>query len=246
MRHLFADSARLLTLRAAIAVLTRSRTPSRRGHSPGSVLFTGVRPRKRSFAFLLARVSPNFLADSSGSRRSQSQRSDLLSRRRILTIAGIPTSTLHQAPASPAPQRRWRSFHAVETQPWVQETQGRDAQHPWCWSARVRPPLASRDPIGRFVFGDLEERSGFEFRRIDQQGQAALRRASAVRRSRARWPSILAVHHSTRDFGRQKHSQPSCPCHKQPWTKITVSYLGTTMSSLPGSCLFFGPLTVKR
>ena len=32
----------------------------------------------------------------------------------------------------------------------------------------------------------------------------------------------------------------------QPWTKTTVRYLGMTRSGLPGSDLFFGPLTVKR
>ena len=68
----------------------------------------------------------------------------------------------------------------------------------------------------------------------------------STRVSRARFPSILATHHSTFDFGILKSGQFSWPCQKQPWTKTTTPYFGSTRSGLPGSDLFFGPRTVKR
>ena len=37
------------------------------------------------------------------------------------------------------------------------------------------------------------------------------------------------------DFGITKSLQPSWPCQKQPFTKIAVLYLGSTISGLPGS-----------
>jgi hypothetical protein len=36
-------------------------------------------------------------------------------------------------------------------------------------------------------------------------------------------------------LGHTKYLQPSCACQKQPFTKITVLYLGRTMSGFPGS-----------
>jgi hypothetical protein len=76
--------------------------------------------------------------------------------------------------------------------------------------------------------------------------QPWLRSASLLRRSRARFPSILCFHHARRDFGRRKWGQCSWPCQKQPCTKMTVWCFGRTRSGLPGSDWFFGPLTVEH
>lgn len=53
-------------------------------------------------------------------------------------------------------------------------------------------------------------------------------------RSWAMLRSIFACHHSVRVLGSLKSLQFSCPCQKQPLTKITVLYLASTMSGLPG------------
>ena len=45
---------------------------------------------------------------------------------------------------------------------------------------------------------------------------------------------IFSLHHSVLVPGNLKYLHPSCPCQKHPCTKITVRYLGKTISGLPG------------
>ena len=45
---------------------------------------------------------------------------------------------------------------------------------------------------------------------------------------------ILAAQKSTLLFGILKYLHPSCPCQKQPFTKMHVRYLRSTMSGCPG------------
>src|SRR5205085_11974828 len=45
---------------------------------------------------------------------------------------------------------------------------------------------------------------------------------------------ILFSHQSVLVLGTTKYLQPSCPCQKQPCTKITVLYFGKTISGFPG------------
>ena len=63
--------------------------------------------------------------------------------------------------------------------------------------------------------------------------QPSSRRAFSFLKSRAQLPVIVAVHHSVRVLSIRKIEQCSCPCQKQPWTKIPVRCFGMTMSGLP-------------
>ena len=51
--------------------------------------------------------------------------------------------------------------------------------------------------------------------------QPAEVRADSLLRSRAWLPWIFAFQKARRDFGRRKDGQFSCPCQKQPWTKMS-------------------------
>lgn len=57
--------------------------------------------------------------------------------------------------------------------------------------------------------------------------------------SRSQVALIFCSHHSERVLGSTKQRQPLCPCQKQPFTKITVLYLGRTMSGFPGRVFTF-------
>lgn len=62
----------------------------------------------------------------------------------------------------------------------------------------------------------------------------ALRRAAAVRRSRATFASNLSDQKRIRDFGQYENLQPAWRCQKQPCTNMMVRYIGRTMSGEPG------------
>jgi hypothetical protein len=64
--------------------------------------------------------------------------------------------------------------------------------------------------------------------------------------SRAMFTSIFFFQKARRVFGMRNFGQCSWPCQKQPWTKTTVRYFGSTMSGRPGRDRFFGPFTVNR
>lgn len=55
-------------------------------------------------------------------------------------------------------------------------------------------------------------------------------------RSRAMFAVILLCQNSGRVAGQRKSGQ-SCPCQKQPFTKIRARYFGSTMSGVPASFL---------
>jgi len=63
-------------------------------------------------------------------------------------------------------------------------------------------------------------------------------------------PFIFSNHHSSRVFGNTKYLQSSCPCQKQPFTNMTVLYLGNTISGFPGNFLsckrYLNPLANKN
>lgn len=46
--------------------------------------------------------------------------------------------------------------------------------------------------------------------------------------------SILESHHSGLVFGKTKYLHAVCPCQKQPFINMTVLYLRSTRSGLPG------------
>lgn len=48
---------------------------------------------------------------------------------------------------------------------------------------------------------------------------------------------IFSFHHSLLVSGTLKYLHPSWPCQKQPWTKMTVLYFGSTISGFPGRFL---------
>ena len=60
-------------------------------------------------------------------------------------------------------------------------------------------------------------------------------RATVFRLSRSLLPAILARQNSVLVAGIVARLQPSCPCQKQPWTKITALCRGKTISGLPKS-----------
>ena len=64
--------------------------------------------------------------------------------------------------------------------------------------------------------------------------QPASTSACSFAASRARLPAILATQNSVRVAGRWPRGQ-SCPCQKQPCTKMTARYFGNTRSGRPGS-----------
>ena len=64
--------------------------------------------------------------------------------------------------------------------------------------------------------------------------QPIARNSSRTRASRALFRFSFSVHHSTRVRGGRNSGQPSCPCQKQPFTKIAVLYLRNTISGVPG------------
>src|SRR6185312_3908590 len=68
--------------------------------------------------------------------------------------------------------------------------------------------------------------------------------------SRNLFLSNFLNYHSVLVFGITKYLQFLCPCQKQPLTKITVLYLGKTISGLPGRLLSWSlyryPLACKN
>ena len=64
-------------------------------------------------------------------------------------------------------------------------------------------------------------------------------RAASFFSSLALFFIIFSVHHSVLVLGMEKYLQFSCPCQKQPCTKMTVLYFGSTMSGFPGSFLSY-------
>ena len=68
--------------------------------------------------------------------------------------------------------------------------------------------------------------------------QPDLRRSSLLRLSRAAFPRILGPQYSWLEDGQTKRGQ-SCLCQKHPFTKITVWYLGRTISGQPGKLRTF-------
>lgn len=54
-------------------------------------------------------------------------------------------------------------------------------------------------------------------------------------RGHALIPCNLIRQNSVRVFGMTNLLQPLCPCQKQPFTKMQVRYLGSTMSGVPGN-----------
>ena len=61
------------------------------------------------------------------------------------------------------------------------------------------------------------------------------RRRSEILRSRRTFALNLLVQNSTLDFGKYARRQFLWRCQKQPWTRTTVAYRGSTMSGRPGS-----------
>lgn len=59
------------------------------------------------------------------------------------------------------------------------------------------------------------------------------------RSSRSTFPAIFFFQKSELFCGHTKYLHPSCPCQKQPFTKITVLYFGSTTSGFPGSFASF-------
>ena len=53
------------------------------------------------------------------------------------------------------------------------------------------------------------------------------------------FPDIFSLQNSVLVAGNVDFLQFSCPCQKQPFTKITALYLGKTMSGLPGKFFTF-------
>lgn len=71
-----------------------------------------------------------------------------------------------------------------------------------------------------------------------------------LRPSRSLLPEIFCSQNSGRVAGIVARLHPSCPCQKQPWTKITALYFGSTISGLPGSCFLWSrkryPILCRR
>lgn len=65
----------------------------------------------------------------------------------------------------------------------------------------------------------------------------SFRSARECFRSRAALPLSFASHQVLRCVGVEQPRHPRCRCQKQPWTKTTVRYFGSTISGRPGSFL---------
>ena len=106
------------------------------------------------------------------------------------------------------------------------------------------PRVASHCQPGQFVIVKMDEkgeRIPLTICDYDREAgtvtivfQPIARNSSRTRASRALFRFSFSVHHSTRVRGGRNSGQPSCPCQKQPFTKIAVLYLRNTRSGVPG------------
>ena len=145
-------------------------------------------------------------------------------RERRLILSGMPNLSLSSASMIALISRRLRACSMANLR--------LSRRCAWYASHFVLFP-SSIDSIFSIVFSMLDLPSSHSQTVIALQPMDS--RRWILTRSRSWFRAILFAQNSVRVFGMTNLLQPLCPCQKQPFTKMQVRYLGSTMSGVPGN-----------